>query len=57
MDLDILELNIPLLMSKRMMKQMKMVIDLEDYMVTVEGEKINLETTERVYINYHWKRM
>ena len=43
-------------MSKDMMKQMRMVIDLEDDTVLVEGKKIDLETMESgIYIKVRKK--
>ena len=44
--MDILESEIPLLMSRTIMKKMKMVIDLKDDTALVEGKKVNLITTK-----------
>ena len=51
MELDFIEVETPLLMSRDMMKEMKMVIDLEDDTALVEGKKVNLRTTKSgIYI-------
>ena len=45
MEVDVVKSDIPILMSKDMIKEMKMIINLEDDMVSVEGKRIKLRTT------------
>ena len=44
-DLDIIDSDIPLLMSKKAMKEMKMKINMEDDTVDIWGRKVDLTTT------------
>ena len=56
-DLVIVQSDIPLLMSKDVMKKMKILIDMEDGTVLVGGKRINLETRNLAYIFCQKKRM
>ena len=51
MEVDVVKSDIPLLMSKDMTKDMRMIIVLEEDTVSVEGKKIKLRTTRSgIYI-------
>ena len=45
MEVDVVKSDIPHLMSKDMMKEMRMIIDLEDNTVLVKGKKIKMRTS------------